>query len=134
MIVVLFLLLNSGFNLQLNILYLSNNSIFLNLAQTNHFPLPVNPLHSTRCFVLPLPFLCLFSRPDSSKDDSVLSRPSHRRTTKTRSASQIVNNRLSCGDYMLANSVSFQQHQSMPGPSMNGETKHNNVGLESSIL
>ncbi len=42
MIVVLFLLLNFGFNLQLNTLYLSNNSIFRNPAQTNHFPLPVN--------------------------------------------------------------------------------------------
>ena len=60
-----------------------------------------------------------------SKDDSILSRPVHRRTTKTRSASQIVNNRLSCGDVLLAsNSAStfpfFHQQQPAAYSTMNG--------------
>lgn len=42
----------------------------------------------------------------TSKDDSVLSRPIHRQTTKTRSASQVVNNRFSCGEWLLAPNAS----------------------------
>ena len=59
----------------------------------------------------------------ASKDDSVLSRPVHRRTTKTRSASQIVNNRLSCCDFALASNFSAFQHQSLPLPSLNGKRR-----------
>jgi hypothetical protein len=108
----------------------ATSAIFTILPKVNNHPIgKISPNLVTLVFYTVYGFLalvrCFFdttricSDASTSKDDSVLSRHVHRRPAKTRSASQIVQNRLSCGEFLLAPTNGAQQ--SLPNSSLNGE-------------
>ena len=97
------------------------------LSETTHFA-KLTP--STSRFlsldVLFYSFIFLLACPDlttsTTKDDSYLSRPAHRRPNKTRSASQIVQHRLSCGEFLLSGSNGYPVNSSFNGKDQAGDS------------